>query len=326
MDEIIKEIQKKINLDDLISAAAVVDVYATGIIDLPVAYRFKSLDAIKLPGELSVGANFKYIQRIKARKLISLSASDVGSIEESFDAVDLAAVKGQGFGFDVGTIYHFTPEWNFGLQISDVFTQINYDTVLAKYPSDADDRQFTHTARILPEFNIGAAYTPEIIYYWKDKYFHTKNRFTFAVDFRDLSGNYEEGFINRLHIGAEYRFSPFALRVGLNKKYPAFGVGIELGGFQLTYAFYGDESYLAKALHKEKTVYYHEVLIAFKFGHHSGKAFGNDVKKDKPELEAKVEPLAQPAKVEAEIKDEVVEPTTQTPEAKPQEIRELVLN
>ena len=49
-------------------------------------------------------------------------------------------------------------------------------------------------------------------------------------------------------------------------------MGLEFGGFQLSYAYYGEESYLAKMLgDSDKTVYYHEVLIAVKIGHLSGK-------------------------------------------------------
>jgi hypothetical protein len=276
--KIVEKLNEILDLDELLKAGVVVDIYATGIIDIPFAYRFKSLDAVKLPGELSVGANVKYIQRVKARKLIYLDASDAAKLDDSFDSMNLAVLSGQGFGLDLGTIYHFTPQWNFGLQISDIYTRINYDKAIVKYPENAPDSDFTHTATIDPQINIGASYVPEVIYYWKDRYFETKNRFTFALDLRDLGGAYEKEFMDKFHLGVEYRFSPFALRAGINKKYPAFGLGIELGFFQISYAFYGDESYLAKAFGNDKTVYYHDVLIAWKFGHHKGRPFGKGLK------------------------------------------------
>lgn len=304
--EIVDKLNTILDLDDLIRAGIVINTYVTAIVDAPFAYRFKSLDAIKLPGELSVGVNLKYIYRVKARKLVYLSADDVGSISDNFDAIDIGVMSGSGFGLDLGTIYHFTPQWNFGLQIADAYTRINYDSVMMKYPEDAPDSDFTHTATIYPQLNIGAAYVPEVIYYWKDRYFETKNRFTFALDLRDLGGAYEEKFSDKFHLGAEYRFSPFALRVGINKKYPTFGLGIEMGGFQLSYAFYGDESHLAKALGHDKTVYYHDVLIAWKFGHFKGRPFGKGLKADEPK-ESKAKQKADAVVAVEEKGDAVVE-------------------
>ena len=304
--EIVDKLNTILDLDDLIKAGVVINTYVTAIVDAPFAYRFKSLDAIKLPGELSVGVNLKYIYRVKARKLVYLSADDVGSISDNFDAIDIGVMSGSGFGLDLGTIYHFTPQWNFGLQIADVYTRIKYNSVMMKYPEDAPDSDFTHTATIYPQLNIGAAWTPEVIYYWKDRYFKTKNRFTFALDLRDLGGAYEEKFSDKFHLGAEYRFSPFALRVGINKKYPAFGLGIEMGGFQIGYAFYGDESQLAKALGHDKTVYYHEVLMSWKFGHHDGRPFGKGLKADEPK-ESKAKQKADAVVAVEEKGDAVVE-------------------
>jgi hypothetical protein len=205
----------------------------------------------------------------------------MGSLEKNFDAIDLAIVNGSGFGIDLGTIYHFNSQWNFGLQVSDIFTRINYDKVIVKYSLQNDD--WAQTAYIAPQVNAGAAWMPETILGFK-----TKNRWTFAADIRDIFGAYESaGFANKFHIGSEFRFSPFALRLGLNKFYPSFGFGIEFDTFQLGYCFYGDESYLAKAFGKDKTVYYHEISISLKLGHHKGKPFGNDI--DEKEKEPKQE-------------------------------------
>ncbi|MDR1952288.1 MAG: hypothetical protein LBQ37_02090 [Elusimicrobiota bacterium] len=282
LEKVISELEKRLDLDNNLNATAVVNTYATAIIDAPLAYRITQLPTIgdfEIPGELSLGVNLKYINRVKAKKLVSLNADDIGNLENSFDSMDLAVLHGQGFGVDLGTIYHLNPQWNFGLQLSDAYTQINYDRVLFKYSKNSDNKDFTHTSIITPELNFGLAYVPEKFYYWIGKYFDTKNRFTFAVDIRDLGNAYEPEFEDKVHMGAEWRFSPFALRAGLNKFKPAFGVGIELDWIQIAYAFYGDESYLAKAFGNEKTVYYHEVLFSIKLGHHDGKAFGNDAKR-----------------------------------------------
>ncbi|MDR3243771.1 MAG: hypothetical protein LBT79_03375 [Elusimicrobiota bacterium] len=289
LEDVIDKIEDKHpNILGSVGASGVINTYATVTADIPVAYRFKSLDAIKLPGELSVGANLKYIYRLKAYQYLRLSVNDVGDLEKSLDTMNIAAVTGSGFGLDLGTIYHYNERLNLGLQISDLFTRIDYNNVTFK-KSSLPDSAFAETAYIATTFNIGAAYTPETIYYWKDKYFETNNRFTFAADIRDLFGAYESDFIRRFHIGGEYRYSPFALRLGLNKFYPSFGAGIEVSWFQLSYAFYGDESYLAKQLGQDKTVWYHEIQISFKFGHFDGKPFGNDVKKAKTSATTKAQ-------------------------------------
>ncbi|MDR2708526.1 MAG: hypothetical protein LBC07_00920 [Elusimicrobiota bacterium] len=279
MTKIVDEITKKINLDSSMQAAAIVDSYVTGLAVLPVSYKFATLP-YDVPGQMSVGVNFKYIQRIKARKMIRLSAKDLGSIDENLNTINMAVVKGEGFGIDLGAIYHYDPQLNFGLQISDLFTQIDYNEVIAKYPDSANDGSFTHVSRIMPEINTGAAFTPSKFYYWPGKYFDTRDRFTFALDIRDLGGQYERTFVDRLHFGIEWRYGFLALRTGMNKQYPTAGFGIEFSFFQLSYAYYGEESYLYRALKDEsKRVSYHELLLAIKFGHHDGKAFGNDVKR-----------------------------------------------
>jgi hypothetical protein len=298
IEDIISEMSKGMNLGDDLKAATVIDTYATGIVAMPLSYKIADLTYI--PGQLSVGANIKYIQRVKFRKYVSLSGQDIAALGDDIDAVNLngAVVHGNGAGFDLGFIYHYTPEWNFGLQISDIYTVINYDDVLMKYPESADDSDFVHTARIYPEFNIGAAYVPAKIYYWKDKYFETSDRFTFALDIRDLTSEYEPVIINKLHLGVEWRYGFLALRAGINKKYPTLGLGIEFSPFQLSYAYYGDESHLTKALYGESEgVYYHQLLISFKLGHHDGKPFGNDARRIAKEKEeaSKTAPAQTPA-------------------------------
>ncbi|MDR0822429.1 MAG: conjugal transfer protein TraF [Endomicrobium sp.] len=290
LEDVISELESRFDASIInkilgsVGATGVVNTYVTGTFDVPLAYRFKSLSALQLPGELSVGVNLKYIYRVKASQIVSLSADDVGALENNLDSLNLAVLSGNGFGIDLGGIYHWTPEWNFGLQISDVFTRINYNNVIAKYPKSASDSSFTENAYIAPQFNIGVAYNPEKFYYWKDKYFQADKRFTFAIDLRDLFGTYEPDFADRFHIGIEYRLSPIALRAGLNKFHPTVGAGIELGGFQLIYAFYGDDSPLAKQLGSDKTIYYHEVQISIKFGHFDGRPFGKDAApKSQPE-------------------------------------------
>ncbi|MDR3048906.1 MAG: DUF5723 family protein [Elusimicrobiota bacterium] len=325
-EDVINEFENKLGEDLMnkilgdIGATIAIKTYITETFNAPLAYKFTDLSTIKLPGEMSVGINLKYIYRIKAVETISLNAKAFSELEDSFDSLNLAVLSGSGFGIDLGTIYHWTPEWNFGLQISDIFTRINYNNVYLKYPETLQDSAFTESAYISPQFNIGAAYVPENIYKWK-----TNNRFTFALDMRDIFGAYENEFGNKIHLGAEYRLSPFALRLGLNKFRPSFGFGIELGGFQLMYAFYGDQSQLGRQLGMDKTVYYHEFLLAVKLGHHDGRPFGEDAnpeylakEKAKSDEEARIaaEKQAEKARIQAEKAAEKGKLSAMTPEEK----------
>jgi hypothetical protein len=267
----------------------------TGIVPIPFAYRFTSLSALKMPGELSVGLNIKYIYRAEAHE------DDMAVVE--FNDYKVPFYMGGALGFDIGTIYHYTPEWNFGMQISDLFgTSIKYKLQKINDSGSGVPRPDSYTSEIPMEFNLGAAYTPDKIYYWKDKYFETNKRWTFVADTRDMFGDtsiFESPFI-KIHIGAEYRFSPFALRVGLNSGYPTFGLGIvETNVFQLSYAFYGEE--MGRYAGQEPN-WIHEIQMVVRIGHHDGRLFGDDVN---PEELAKVKAEADEKEAKAEEKDRI---------------------
>ncbi|MCL2334992.1 MAG: hypothetical protein FWC57_02895 [Endomicrobia bacterium] len=278
---IVDALQNFVNLDKNNRAAwslenahvkATVNSYATATLDVPFAYQFNSLEALHLPGKLSLGVNLKYIQRAKFSQTVSIYKDQIKQLLNGDDieyVIDTkaGASSGQGFGLDFGMMYSYTPRWNFGLQISDVFTNIDYNRGYSLNKDIAPDSDFTHTAYIAAQFNIGASYIPETIFGWD-----TKNKLTLAADIRDIFGAYENTLQNMLHIGAEYRYGCLALRAGLNKLRPAVGLGLEFDAFQLSYAYYGDESYLARALGDSgKTVYYHEFLLAVKIGHNKGR-------------------------------------------------------
>jgi hypothetical protein len=253
-------------------AQAAADAYASATVDIPLAYKIKSLAALHIPGELSLGINLKYVNRIKFSQTVIIDSGDIENLLNGAPLEDAISAKagasyGTGFGLDFGALYSFNPRLSFGLQISDVFTNIGYDRGYSLNKDKYPDEDFTYDAYIAPQVNIGAAYIPENIFGW-----NTKNRLLFAADIKDLFGNYETSFKNKLHIGAEFRFWFLAVRAGLNKVRPSVGLGLEFGGFQMSYAYYGEESYLAKMLgDSDKTVYYHEVLIAVKIGHLNGK-------------------------------------------------------
>ena len=229
------------------------DIQGAFIFNVPLAYKITSLEAIKMPGSLSLGMNLKYIDKLKAAESV---------YSDEYDNVSIDYRGGSGAGLDLGMIYHFSPVWNFGLQISDVFTtRINYARLSNSVSSGAVGMAAeAYTGEIPPEVNVGAVYILPI---------DEKSRVIFAGDIRDLSNSYEDGVIDRIHLGAEYRYSVLALRLGLNSGRPAFGIGIESNVVQLTYAFYGDHN-----RYTDNTDWFHEINFSIKTGHNRGIGYG----------------------------------------------------
>ncbi|MDR1194949.1 MAG: hypothetical protein LBL00_00555, partial [Endomicrobium sp.] len=248
---------------------------ATAVAAVPVSYRINSLEALKIPGKLSLGANIKYIYRGRA--------SETNMSVAEFEDMDIRYQTGSGYGLDFGLIYHLSPEWNFGMQLTDAFyTNIKYD----KYEDDknAIKSRAAYTAGIRPEWNIGAAYFPEKIYYWPGKYFETNKRFIFAADVTDIANNDEtltDSFWKKLHFGAEYKFAPFAVRAGFNSGYPSVGAAVVTNVVQLEYAFYGEEEGRYAG---QDPSWFHRILFSVKIGENKGRPYGKSYRKENSEF------------------------------------------
>ena len=210
---------------------------APSVMALPISYRIVSLEEINLPGQLSLGVNFKYISRKQPKN---------GVIPE---------YKGEGFGVDLGTIYHINPRWNTAIQLLDAFdTKINYSN---------EKTQDTYTSSINPELTLGTAYMPEKIYFWPGKFINTKRKLTFTADITDITSNYTNYFYKKLHFGVELRFSIFALRVGLNSGHLTYSGGIATNNINLEYAVYGGEEILYP---EDNLSSFHRIFFSIKIG------------------------------------------------------------
>ena len=122
---------------------------------------------------------------------------------------------------------------------------------------------------------MGTAYIPSKIYYWPGRSINTLNRLTLAADLRDILNTdeklFDDTFWKKLHFGAEFRWSLFALRGGFNSGYPSFGAGINLFLLQLEYAFWGDELGRYAGQIPE---WNHQLSISMRFGQNKGRAWG----------------------------------------------------
>ncbi len=237
------------------------NVDALGVV--PLAHRFEALPYV--PGKLSVGANIKYINRARIAEYNK-------SILE-FENFDPLLQWGNGYGFDVGTIYQPNHAWNIGMQIMDIGgTTLRFQRIESTKSAEIKEAA---NGLIRPMCNIGTAFIPSKIHYWPGKSFGTKDRLLFALDVRDVFNSdeplFEDTLWKKVHMGAEFRWFALALRGGYNQGYPSFGAGLNLFLVQLEYAYWGDEAgrYAGQAAE-----WNHQVTIAMRFGQNKGRAWG----------------------------------------------------
>jgi hypothetical protein len=246
------------------------NVQITGIGIIPVAYKINSLEAVKIPGSLSVGTNFKYMYRRKnSQDKVSLDEIQKYKFQDAF-------LEGKAFGMDFGMIYSLNSRWNFGLDVTDIFTTcVKYKNI---YKASTDYGKRVQES-IKPNLGLGVAYRPERFYYWVGRHFNTNSRLTFVFDITDLTGT-EESFVEspfkKIHFGTECKLNPFVIRAGFDSGYPTVGFGIVTNIVNLEYAFYGEEHGRYAG---QNSMWFHRVELSFKIG--SGKSKKTNTKEQK---------------------------------------------
>ncbi|MCL2484893.1 MAG: hypothetical protein FWF00_02860 [Endomicrobia bacterium] len=267
----------------------------TGVVSVPVAYKIDSLEKIKLPGKLSVGATAKYIIRGQTK-------NDDLSVAE-FEDFDFDLQLGKGYGLDFGAIYTLNSQWSFGTVLTDAFyTNIKYESLDIDGSPSASREPFT--ASIRPRWNIGVAYVPERIYFWPGKYINTNNRFLFAGDLTDIANSDETltgSFFKKTHFGGEYRLNPLVVRAGFNSGYPTIGFGLVSNVVQFQYAFYGVEEGRYSG---QKPSWFHRFVFSIKIGHNDGRVYGGAAKKERQEEKKAEDKKEQAAEDKTELKEE----------------------
>ncbi len=198
----------------------------------PVAFKMEKTP-FDLPGSLSLAGTIKLLRRGRIEELRK-------SVLE-FDEFDPAIQYGAGVGLDFGTLYQLNEQWNFGLMVADIFgTPVTYDQITSNNIIKPET-----TDVINPRVNVGVAFRPKNLYYWKNKFLPLKNHWVLAADVNDLTNTDEDlfgaSFFKKLHLGAEYQTKMLSIRGGFNSGYPTFGLGLDLWLLNLDYAFYGEE-------------------------------------------------------------------------------------
>ncbi|MBN1824426.1 MAG: hypothetical protein JW803_08915 [Endomicrobiales bacterium] len=253
---------------------------------VPLAHKFKEVPYI--PGSLSVGGTVKLINRGRIAEYNK-------SILE-FEEFDPQVQYGQGFGFDIGTLYQLNSRWNFGLQITDVGgTSLKFDKVTASEAGQVDKEAFT--GMINSEWNVGAAYVPSKITYWPGRHINTRDRVILLCDVRDVLSTderlLEDTFFKKLHLGAEFRWGPASLRGGFNSGYPTIGLGARVPylGLKADYAFWTDELGRYAGQIPESN---HLLTLSLSWGDSKGRAYGKDAASAAKPLADTAKPAVKP--------------------------------
>ena len=162
--------------------------------------------SILYPG-LTVGANFKFIQRRRA-KLFQISASELGNYKDTTEPIidEWNDSKHNTFAMDIGAL----------LEIPHINTDIG-----ASIQSIGDGRGSS--------LDIGIAKRM------------LSNRLIILADYIDLFDNNRENVFNKIHMGTELKYYFLSLRGGINSGYPAVGLGLDFNVIDIDAAYFFDE-------------------------------------------------------------------------------------
>ena len=216
-------------------------VEAVALADLivPVGFAFKILDTDA--HDVDVGVALKMFGRGYGKKTANITEI-IGKPEQLID--DLGAPIIFGAGLDLGFIYRWDIGLSAGITLDDIFNHGGAVSYIGTGEADNDGYYVPFS------WNLGLAYDLRIGNFWKTAPgFISKTGITFAFDWHnfELLFESENPYIKRnpaLGIGLGLQFSladVFKVRVGLNEMLPAFGVGFDLGSFELDMSYYGRE-------------------------------------------------------------------------------------
>jgi hypothetical protein len=162
-----------------------------------------------LDNRLAIGVGAKIIRRFESETIniaIEQTEGMTATIDTSFNQLKKGLT---GFGIDLGAIYRFNDNIKFSAVAQDLFCRIGAEDVPLN-------------------FKLGMA-------------FQQSQRLHFFADIEDLFNTHGEQFINKLHLGAEYRLPVLSFQAGFNRGYPTIGFGIDAWVLQFNYAFFTNE-------------------------------------------------------------------------------------
>jgi hypothetical protein len=205
---------------------------------IPVGFAFKILDSDA--HDVDMGVTLKIFGRGYGEKMVTV-AEVVGDLAKITD--DLGVPVIMGGGFDLGFLYRWNIGFSAGITFDDIFT---HGGEIARIGGgEAEDGYYVPFS-----MNLGVAYDFKIGNFWKTApSFIANTGITAAFDWHnfDLLFETENPYLKRnpvLGIGMGLQFSfidRIKLRFGMNEMLPAFGLGFDLGIFEIDFAYYGKE-------------------------------------------------------------------------------------
>ncbi len=186
---------------------------------------------LKKKDDLWFGIGGKFFYRGDINKKISLfELTEIKDIKDEF-------MFGNGFGIDVGFLYHISENWDIGISVQDVASVVVKP--VAK-PGIGVARE--NAAIITPNLSTGIAYRPNPK--WIQQYIPEWlfDKPVFSLDYSNYF-NSDYSIFTRLHLGMEIAtiFHRLYLRMGLNQGYGTYGLGLDLYFFRIDFTYYRRE-------------------------------------------------------------------------------------
>lgn len=157
----------------------------------------------------SLGANLKIIRRNEA-PLYKIQVEEVNSLEDTWEAgkEEFSSAK-SGFGIDLGGIYHFDKNLQFGAVLQDFIGRIDgISTPL--------------------NMKVGMHYL-------------ISEQLTLAGSIQDFFNVQGDHFFKKMHIGGEYSIPIFRFRAGISQGYLTGGLGIDFKVLKINYTYFQRE-------------------------------------------------------------------------------------
>ena len=213
-----------------------INVYAD--VMLPVGFGFRILDAES--HSVDAGLTIKPFIRVMGHAKEKITAlMDEERAEEFFNGITFPVIAGAGL--DLGFLYRWDMGLSAGLTFNDILTR---GSVVYNIQGKDDNSYYVPFA-----MNMGVAYDFKLGQFWiSAPGFLSKLGFTFMFDWHNVFNVFQQDdYAKRnalldLSAGIQISmFDMFMLRAGMNEMLPAFGIGFDLGPFQLDAAYYGKE-------------------------------------------------------------------------------------
>ena len=219
---------------NIIGTNIVLDAYADMI--LPVGFGYKILRTGT--HDVDVGITVKPF----ARALLNERIKILDLMDEDYDISDALSIPMiMGVGFDLGLLYRWDIGLSAGLTLSDIVTR---GGVVSDFLGNASGTYYVPFS-----LNWGVAYDFNFEQFGQNNSnFLSTLGFTVAFDWRDFTNVFQQNdYAKRnsaLDIGVGLQFSMLdmiKIRLGMSECLPAFGFGVDIGPFELDFAYYGKE-------------------------------------------------------------------------------------